>query len=58
MPSVLAGKGKSANEVRDVASVSEVTVKNAYKIIWADKEKLVDPRWIEPRKGSMVWLQG
>jgi transcription initiation factor TFIIB len=52
----LVGKGKSAKEVGDVASVSEGTVRNAYKLIWADKDKLVDPKWIEPGKGSMVLL--
>jgi transcription initiation factor TFIIB len=52
----LVGKGKSAKEVGDAAGVSEGTVRNAYKLIWADKEQLVDPKWIEPGKGSMVAL--
>jgi transcription initiation factor TFIIB len=52
----LVGKGKSAKEVGDAAGVSEGTVRNAYKLIWADKEQLVDPKWIEPGKGAMVAL--
>lgn len=49
----LMGKGKSAKDVGEAAGVSEGTVRNAYKVIWASKEQLVDPRWIEPGKGSM-----
>jgi transcription initiation factor TFIIB len=52
----LVGKGKSAKEVGDAAGVSEGTVRNSYKLIWADKEKLVEPRWIESGKGSLVFL--
>jgi transcription initiation factor TFIIB len=52
----LVGKGKTAKEVGDAAGVSEGTVRNAYKLIWTDKDKLVDPRWIESGKGSMVLL--
>lgn len=52
----LMGKGKSAKDVGEAAGVSEGTVRNAYKVIWASKEQLVDPKWIEPGKGSMVWL--
>jgi transcription initiation factor TFIIB len=49
----LVGKGKSPKEVGDAAGVSEGTVRNSYKLIWADKEKLVEPRWIESGKGSL-----
>jgi len=49
----LVGKGKSAKEVGDAAGVSEGTVRNAYKLIWADKERLIDQKWIEAGKGSM-----
>jgi transcription initiation factor TFIIB len=50
----LMGKGKSARDVGEAAGVSEGTVRNAYKVIWASKEQLVDPKWIEQGKGSMV----
>src|SRR5271155_2793168 len=52
----LMGKGKSAKDVGDAAGVSEGTVRNAYKVIYAAREQLVDPKWIESGKGSMVWL--
>lgn len=52
----LMGKGKSAKDVGEAAGVSEGTVRNAYKVIWAAREQLVDPKWIEPGKGSMVYL--
>ena len=52
----LMGKGKSAKDVGEAAGVSEGTVRNAYKVIWNAKEQLVDPKWIESGKGSMVWL--
>ena len=53
----LMGKGKSAKDVGEAAGVSEGTVRNAYKVIWASKEQLVDPKWLEPGKGSMVLLR-
>jgi transcription initiation factor TFIIB len=50
----LMGKGKSAKEVGDVAGASEGTIKDAYKALYAAREKLVDPKWIEGGKGSLV----
>lgn len=52
----LMGKGKSAKDVGEATGVSEGTVRNAYKVIWGKKEQLVDPKWIESGKGSMVRL--
>jgi transcription initiation factor TFIIB len=52
----LMGKGKSAKEVGDVAGASDGTIKDAYKVLYAAREKLVDPKWIEGGKGSLVWL--
>lgn len=52
----LMGNGKSAKEVGDAAGVSEGTIKGAYKALFAAREKLVDPKWIEGGKGSMVSL--
>ena len=49
----LMGKGKTAKDVGEAAGVSEGTVRNAYKVIWASKDQLVDPKWLEPGKGSM-----
>jgi transcription initiation factor TFIIB len=52
----LMGKGKSAKDVGEATGVSEGTVRNAYKVIYASREQLVDPKWIENGKGSMVQL--
>jgi len=52
----LMGKGRPAKDVGEAAGVSEGTVRNAYKVIYASREQLVDPKWIENGKGSMVWL--
>lgn len=51
----LMGKGKAAKDVGDAAGVSEGTVRNAYKFIYAAREQLLDPSWIEDGKGSMVF---
>jgi transcription initiation factor TFIIB len=52
----LMDKGKSAKDVGEAAGVSEGTVRNAYKVIYAAREQLVDPKWIANGKGSMVRL--
>ena len=52
----LMGKGRSAKDVGEAAGVSEGTVRNAYKVIYASREQLIDPKWVENGKGSMVWL--
>jgi len=50
----LMGHGKSAKEVADAAGVGEGTIKGAYRALFAARKKLVDPKWIESGKGSMV----
>jgi transcription initiation factor TFIIB len=50
----LMGKGKSVKEVGDVAGVSEGTIKGAYKVLYSVREKLVDTKWMEGGKRSMV----
>ena len=52
--SYLMGKGRTAKDVGEAAGVSEGTVRNAYKVILASKEQLVDSKWIESGKGSLV----
>jgi transcription initiation factor TFIIB len=52
----LMDKGKSAKDVGEAAGVSEGTVRNAYRVIYAAREQLVDPKWIANGKGSMVRL--
>ena len=54
--SALLGHPKSARDIGEVAGVSEGTIKNAYKYIWRDREKLVLPSWIEGGRGKMSSL--
>ncbi|KAI4277833.1 MAG: hypothetical protein LQ337_001469 [Flavoplaca oasis] len=46
MASHLAGEGKSAKDVSIVAGVSDGTIRNAFKLMLPNKERLVKPEWI------------
>ncbi|TGZ85710.1 cyclin-like protein [Ascodesmis nigricans] len=39
-----------------VAGVSEVTIRNVYKCLYADREALISQRWIDDGKGDMSKL--
>ncbi|KAA8567425.1 hypothetical protein EYC84_010442 [Monilinia fructicola] len=53
MASALLGKPKSAKEISQVAGVSDGTIRTAYKYLYADREKLIEPEWIADGKGKM-----
>lgn len=53
MASFLMGHGKSAKEISTVAHVSDGTIRGAYKQLYAERERLVDPAWIKDGKGDM-----
>ena len=53
MASYLMGNGKSAKEVSSVAQVSDGTIRQAYKTLYTNRERLVDPEWIKDGKGSL-----
>ncbi|KAJ5163520.1 Transcription factor TFIIB [Penicillium coprophilum] len=53
MASFLMGHGKSAKEISQVAHVSDGTIRGAYKQLYAERERLVDPEWIKGGKGDM-----
>lgn len=53
MASYLMGFGKPAKEISQVAHVSDGTIRGAYKQLYAERERLVDPTWIKDGKGSM-----
>ncbi|KAG8525887.1 uncharacterized protein KY384_000647 [Bacidia gigantensis] len=54
MASHLMGVPKTAKEISTVAGVSDGTIRNAYKIFYPDKEKLISPEWLEKKQGGYV----
>jgi transcription initiation factor TFIIB len=53
MASHLLGKPKSAREISQVAGVSDGTIRTAYKFLYQDRERLIEPEWIADGKGKM-----
>ncbi|KAJ5727524.1 transcription initiation protein [Penicillium malachiteum] len=53
MSSYLMGHPKAAKEISVVAHVSDSTIRGAYKQLYADRERLIDPEWIKDGKGDM-----
>ncbi|KAI1933630.1 transcription initiation factor IIB [Ophidiomyces ophidiicola] len=53
MASFLVGQGKSAKEISAVAHVSDSTIRGAYKQLYAERERLIDPTWIKDGKGDL-----
>ncbi|MCJ1441352.1 MAG: transcription initiation factor IIB [Stictis urceolatum] len=47
---------KTAKEISQVAGVSDGTIRTSYKLLEAEKEKLVDPEWLKDGKGDMSLL--
>ncbi|EEQ27899.1 transcription initiation factor IIB [Microsporum canis] len=56
MASFLMGHGKTAKEISGVAHVSDGTIRGAYKQLYAERERLIDPAWIKDGKGDMSKL--
>jgi len=53
MASHLLGKPKSAKEISSVAGVSDGTIRTAYKYLYQERERLIEPEWITDGKGKM-----
>lgn len=53
MAAHLMGEGKSAKEIAGVAHVSDGTIRGAYKQLYAERERLIDPEWIKNGKGDL-----
>ena len=49
-------EGKSPKEISAIAGVSDGTIRTAYKLLEAEKEKLIDPDWIKDGKGDIKLL--
>jgi len=53
MASYLLGKPKSPKEISIVAGVSDGTIRTAYKFLYQERERLIEPEWIADGKGKM-----
>ncbi|KAL9095545.1 MAG: hypothetical protein Q9163_006505 [Psora crenata] len=49
----LMGESKTAKDISAVAGVSDGTIRNAYKLIYPKREKLINPEWVEKGKGGI-----
>ena len=53
MASYLLGKPKTPKEISAVAGVSDGTIRTAYKYLYQDRERLIEPEWIADGKGNV-----
>lgn len=53
MASYLLGKPKTPKEISQVAGVSDGTIRTAYKYLYQERERLIEPEWIADGKGKM-----
>jgi len=53
MASYLLGSPKSPKEISNVAGVSDGTIRTAYKYLYQERERLIEPEWIVGGKGSL-----
>ena len=49
-------QGKSAKDISAVAGVSDGTIRTSYKLLEAEKDKLIDPEWLKDGKGDVKLL--
>lgn len=56
MASHLMGQGKSAKDISIVAGVSDGTIRHAYKLIYPDREKFINPEWLSDDRCDMTKL--
>ncbi|CAG8957560.1 hypothetical protein HYFRA_00010426 [Hymenoscyphus fraxineus] len=56
MASYLLGKPKAPKDIAQVAGVSDGTIRTAYKFLYNDRERLIEPEWLGENKGDMSRL--
>jgi len=56
MASYLLGTPRSPKDISAVAGVSDGTIRTAYKLIYPERESLVDEKWLQPGKADMKRL--
>ena len=54
MGSHLMGEPKSPRDIAQVAGVSDGTIRTAYKQLYAEKERLINPDWLSPGRGGDI----
>ncbi len=48
------GQPKSPKDIANVAGVSDSTIRNAYRMIYPEREKIINPEWLDKGKGGIV----
>ncbi|CZS90795.1 probable transcription initiation factor IIB [Rhynchosporium agropyri] len=56
MASYLLGRPKTPKEISSIAGVSDGTIRTAYKYLYQERERLIEPEWIANGKGDMANL--
>ncbi|RPB21016.1 cyclin-like protein [Terfezia boudieri ATCC MYA-4762] len=56
MISHLRREPRTAKEISNVAGVSDGTIRNAYKQLYSNRDKLIRPSWVENGKGDVSLL--
>lgn len=46
MASYLMGQPRSPKQISEAAKVSDSTIRNAYKSLYAEKDRLIQPEWL------------
>ncbi|KAG5440188.1 hypothetical protein PCANB_001757 [Pneumocystis canis] len=54
MASYLFQHPKLPREIAEVVGVSDSTIRNAYKFLYVEREKLIDPKWLNGKPMDMV----
>lgn len=49
----LMGFPQSAKEISKVAGVSDGTIRNSYRLLEKEKDKLIDPEWLKSEGASI-----
>jgi len=50
----LMGDPHTAKVISAASQVSESTIKSAYKLLWPDREKIIDPAWLTEKQGGSL----
>jgi transcription initiation factor TFIIB len=53
MASSLLGNPKTPKDIAMVAGVSDGTIRTAYKFLYNERERLIEPQWLGEGKGNM-----
>jgi transcription initiation factor TFIIB len=54
----LLGQKTPSKDISQVASVSDATIKHAYKLLLVERDRLVEPSWLGPQQAGGVKMEG